>query len=143
VEIKTTPFKDLLVNINLVNADIDRFNKKLGLTGYAAQGVVSAFEGLGLKGLSKTIGLDDALVKMKEMAQFQADRQKAEEELYNLNERGLSASQIRAGFGGKELKEKQLLLDKLNDEAKVIGANAGNTVIFLVTLQPVGSAYLT
>jgi hypothetical protein len=135
------PFKDLLVNINLVNADIDRFNKKLGFTGHAAQGIVSAFEGLGLKGLSKTIGLDDALVKMKEMAQFQADRQKAEEELYNLNEKGLSASQIRAGFGGKELKEKQLLLDKLNEEAKVIGANAGKLSVIGAGLKSMGQSF--
>jgi len=135
------PFRDLLTNINLVNADIDRFNEKLGFTGHIAEGVVGAFEGLGLKGLSKTIGLEDAVGKMKEMAQFQADRQKAEEELYNLNQNNLSAAQLRAGFGGKELKEKQLLVDKLNEEAALIGANAGKLSVYAAGLKSMGQSF--
>lgn len=135
------PFRDLLTNINLVNADIDRFNEKLGFTGHVAEGVVSAFEGLGLKGLSKTIGLDDAVGKMKEMAQFQADLQKATEELNNLNKHRLSEDQLRAGFGGKELKEKQLLLDKLNEEAALIGANNGKLSVYAAGLKSMGQSF--
>jgi hypothetical protein len=135
------PFRDLLTNINLVNADIDRFNEKLGFTGHIAEGVVGAFEGLGLKGLSKTIGLEDAVGKMKEMAQFQADLQKATEELSNLNQHRLSEDELRAGIGGEELKQKQLLLDKLNKESEIIGANSGKLSVYAAGLKSMSQSF--
>jgi len=135
------PFRDLLININLVNADIDRFNEKLGFTGHIAEGVVGAFEGLGLKGLSKTLGLEDAVGKMKEMAQFQADLQKATEELSNLNQHRLSEDELRAGIGGEELKQKQLLLDKLNKESEIIGANSGKLSVYAAGLKSMSQSF--
>jgi hypothetical protein len=130
------PFKDLLVNINLAKADIDRFNEKLGLTGHAAQGIVSAFEGLGLKGLSKTLGLDDALGKMKEMAQFQADRAKLKDEV-----RLLSKIKNRTAEEEDQLRIKKEQLKELNKEARIIGANAGKLSVIGAGLKSMGQSF--
>ena len=130
------PFKDLLVNINLAKADIDRFNEKLGLTGHAAQGIVSAFEGLGLKGLSKTLGLDDALGKMKEMAQFQADREKLKNEV-----RLLSKIKNRTAEEEDQLRIKKDQLKELNKEARIIGANAGKLSVIGAGLKSMGQSF--
>jgi hypothetical protein len=130
------PFKDLLVNINLAKADIDRFNEKLGLTGHAAQGIVNTFEGLGLKGLSKTIGLDDALGKMKEMAQFQADREKLKNEV-----KLLSQIKNRTAEEEDQLRIKKQHLKELNKEARIIGANAGKLSVISAGLKSMGQSF--
>ena len=130
------PFKDLLVNINLAKADIDRFNEKLGLTGHAAQGIVNTFEGLGLKGLSKTIGLDDALGKMKEMAQFQADREKLKNEV-----KLLSQIKNRTAEEEDQLRIKKQQLKEFNKEARIIGANAGKLSVIGAGLKSMGQSF--
>jgi len=130
------PFKDLLVNINLAKADIDRFNEKLGLTGHAAQGIVNTFEGLGLKGLSKTIGLDDALGKMKEMAQFQADREKLKNEV-----KLLSQIKNRTAEEEAQLQIKKQHLKEFNKEARIIGANAGKLSVIGAGLKSMSQSF--
>ena len=121
----------------------DVFNSKLGFLGNTLDGVVGTFEKMGFGGLSKTLGLDEAKKKMAEVAQVQADITNLGNELANLNKDNLSDAQIRAGFGGKELKEKQLLLDKLNKEAKLLNATNGKFSVLMAGLKSMGKSSLT
>ena len=99
-------FETLVTLLKDVEKETDVFNSKLGFLGNTLDGVVGTFEKMGFGGLSKTLGLDEAKKKMAEVAQVQADITNLGNELANLNKDNLSDAQIRAGFGGKELKEK-------------------------------------
>jgi len=138
-----TAYKDLLSNIKALEREQDVFNDKLGLSGHAIDGMGSALDKLGFGGLSKKLGLEDAKKKMEEIASTQAKQQLLTEEINNLNRRGLSTAQIRAGFGGTELKEKQRILDLTNEEADALGANNGKLSVMKGGLKSIGSSFIS
>jgi hypothetical protein len=138
-----TAYKDLLSNIKALEREQDVFNDKLGISGHAIDGMGSALDKLGFGGLSKKLGLEDAKKKMEEIASTQAKQQLLTEEISNLNTRGLSTAQIKAGFGGKELLEKQKILDLTNKEADALGANNGKLSVMKGGLKSIGSSFMS
>ena len=136
-------YKDLLTNIKSLEQEQDVFNSKLGISGHAIDGMGEALNKLGFGGLSGKLGLDDAKKKMGEIASIQAKQQLLTEEINNLNKRGLSSAQIKAGFGGKELLEKQKILDLTNSEADTLGANNGKLSVMKGGLKSIGSSMMS
>lgn len=136
-------FQDLQANIKSIEHEQDVFNQKLGLSGHLVDGIGSAFDKLGLGGLSGKLGLEDAKKKMGEIAAIQSKQQILSEEVANLNKRNLSALQIRAGFGGKELKEKQRILDLTNAEADALGAGNGKLSVMGAGLKSIKSSIVS
>ena len=138
-----TSYKDLLSNIKTIEHEQDVFNDKLGLSGHAIDGIGSALDKLGFGGLSKKLGLEDAKKKMDEIASVQSKQQLLTEEINNLNKKGLSTAQIKKGFGGKELLEKQKILDLTNEEATALGANNGKLSVMQGGLKSIGSSFIS
>jgi hypothetical protein len=138
-----TAYKDLLANIKAIEQEQDVFNDKLGVSGHLVEGMGGALDKLGFGGLSGKLGLDDAKKKMEEIASTQAKQQLLTEEINNLNAGGLSTAQIRAGFGGKELKEKQKILDLTNAEADALGANNGKLSVMGAGLKSMKSSIIS
>jgi hypothetical protein len=136
-------FQDLNSNIKAIEREQDVFNSKLGISGHLVEGIGGALDKLGLGGLSGKLGLDDAKKKMGEIASIQSKQQLLTEEINNLNAGGLSAAQIRAGFGGKELKEKQKILDLTNDEAEALGATNGKLSVMGAGLKSMKSSIVS
>lgn len=136
-------FQDLQANIKSIEHEQDVFNQKLGLSGHLVDGIGSAFDKLGLGGLSGKLGLEDAKKKMGEIATIQSKQQILSEEVANLNKRNLSAAQIRVGFGGKELKEKQRILDLTNAEVDALGAGNGKLSVMGAGLKSIKSSIIS
>jgi hypothetical protein len=136
-------FQDLNANIKAIEREQDVFNSKLGISGHLVEGIGGALDKLGLGGLSGKLGLEDAKKKMGEIATIQSKQQILSEEVANLNKRNLSAAQIRAGFGGKELKEKQKILDLTNDEAEALGATNGKLSVMGAGLKSMKSSIIS
>jgi hypothetical protein len=136
-------YKDLLTNIKAIEQEQDVFNSKLGVSGHLIEGMGEALDKLGFGGLSGQLGLDDAKKKMEEIASIQTQQQLLTEEINNLNTRGLSSAQIKAGFGGKELKEKQKILDLTNDEADALGATNGKLSVMGAGLKSMKSSIIS
>ena len=164
----TDAFRDLQSEIKNVEKETEIFNAKLGWTGHAANGIVNVFEGLGLKGLSETLGLTEAKNKMEEMAQFQTDHllqqdktQTQQKELLEIQEDinkenlgGLTSEQLKSGFGGKILKQKQLqleftqsqleaekeVLEAMNAESDALGAGNGKLSIYSAGLKSMANS---
>jgi hypothetical protein len=138
-----TAYKDLLANIKAIEQEQDVFNSKLGVSGHLVEGMGGALDKLGFGGLSGKLGLDDAKKKMEEIASVQTKQQLLTEEINNLNAGGLSTAQIRAGFGGKELKEKQKILDLTNAEADALGATNGKLSVMGAGLKSMKSSIIS
>jgi hypothetical protein len=94
---------------------LDEVDKEIGLLGGALGGVGTVMKALGLNSISKPItDAIEATKKYKIQQKFtQNEIILKQEEINKLNIRGLSTSQIRAGFGGKELKNLQEQKDQL------------------------------
>jgi len=140
IDESNSAYKDLLINIKTIEREQDVFNGKLGLSSHLVEGIGGTLDKLGLEGLSGKLGLDDAKKKMEEIASVQTKQQLLTEEINNLNARGLSSAQIKAGFGGKELKEKQKILDLTNAEANALKANNGKLSVMSAGLKSMGSS---
>ena len=61
-------YKDLLINAQDLAEKQGKVNDAMGLGGNALDGMVSAMDSLGMKGLTEKLGLDEAKKKMEEMA---------------------------------------------------------------------------
>jgi hypothetical protein len=147
-------YKTLTSTIDTINRQLKDQKELLGLGGVAVEGIGKALDKLGFGGLASRLGIDEAQQKMKD---FSADiiknrekelalqhqvRQNEEEIAKTLvNEKALedeiattrgllSDKQLRSGFGGKELKLKQLELDAIRDgrgeQEKVLSQNQAN-----------------
>ena len=136
-------FQDLNANIKNIEREQDVFNSKLGISGHLVEGIGGALDKLGLGGLSGKLGLDDAKKKMADIASIQSKQQILSEELSNLNKKNLSDAQIRAGFGGKELKEKQRILELTNAEAEALGATNGKLSVMGAGLKSMKSSIIS
>ena len=94
---------------------LDEVDKEIGLLGGALGGVGTVMKALGLNSISKPI--TDAIETTKKYKTLQKFTQNEiilkQEEINKLNIKGLSIAQIRAGFGGKELKNLQEQKDQL------------------------------
>jgi hypothetical protein len=94
---------------------LDEVDKEIGLLGGALGGVGTVMKALGLNSISKPI--TDAIETTKKYKTLQKFTQNEiilkQEEINKLNKKSLSIAQIRAGFGGKELKNLQEQKDQL------------------------------
>jgi hypothetical protein len=61
-------YRDLLINAQALAEKQGKVNDAMGLGGTALDGMVSAMDSLGMKGLTEKLGLDEAKKKMEEMA---------------------------------------------------------------------------
>ena len=96
-------FNDLITNAkNFVDVE-NQIDKQTGILGGLFEGLGNAFPSIAGK-----LGLDEAQAKMREMAEENLKNQQKERDLTAeiAKQRGnLSDKQIKAGFGGKELKD--------------------------------------
>ena len=101
------------------------YEKALGITGATVKSLSSALSKLGFGALGEKLGINDALDKAKAKAKDlvktlgNPEVEAKREELINkiTKERGfLSDKQLKAGFGGIELKKSQIELEKINAE---------------------------
>lgn len=98
----------------------EQVNKEIGLLGSGLEGAGKFLEKMGFAGIAKPIS--DAIQKTKE-ARFQYKLNQDAisdigEEMATLNRRNLTDAQIRAGFGGKELKTLLAQRDSLEAQNK-------------------------
>jgi len=100
---------------------LDEVDKEIGLLGGALGGLGTFMKNLGLTSISKPI--NDAIENTKKYKTQQKNTQNeiklTQESINQLNSRNLSDAQIRAGFGGRELKnliEQKDTLEKQNEE---------------------------
>lgn len=113
--------------------------KNMGLTGAVVEGFGKSLDKLGFGSLSSRLGLDKAQEKMREMAKSQSIQQKLQEEINKSNKKNLSISQIKAGFGGKELKNRQLELDNLIQQNGQLSGMSGKAKILGTGFKQIGS----
>jgi len=103
-------------------------NKEMGLAGASIEGLDKALGKLGFNSLSQMLGISDAKNEMQDLAdRIVKGKQKekdAQAEIDLKNKKNLTSAQLRAGFGGKELKNLQLQKDALNSQnAQYSGIN--------------------
>ena len=100
---QNTAFEDLITNArNFVDVEKE-IDKQTGILGGLFEGLGKAFPSMAGK-----LGLDEAQAKMREIAEENIKNQQKERDLTSqiAKQRGnLSDKQIKAGFGGKELKD--------------------------------------
>jgi len=93
-------------------------NKEIGLVGMGIEGIAKAASKLGFGDLSQP--LTEAIEKTKNarlQIKLNSDQiAEVNQQLADQNARGLSAAQLRAGFGGKVLKNLQLQRDALEEQ---------------------------
>jgi len=94
---------------------LDKVDKEIGLLGGALGGIGTVMKALGLNSISKPItDAIEATKKYKTLQKFTQNEIIAkQEEIDKLNKKGLSIAQLRAGFGGTELKNLQFQKDQL------------------------------
>ena len=68
IENENSAYGDLLTNAQNLAEKQGKVNNAMGLGGAALDGMVSAMDTMGMKGLSEKLGLDEAKKKMEEMA---------------------------------------------------------------------------
>ena len=100
---QNSAFEDLLTNANNFLEIENQIDKQTGILGGLFSGLGKAFPDMADK-----LGLDKVQAKMREMAEENIKNQQKERDLTaEINEKrgNLSDKQIKAGFGGKELKD--------------------------------------
>ena len=133
--------------IATINSELEKQRELLGLGGAIIGSLGAALDKLGLGGLSKVLGIQEAEEEMKSMSEsIVKEKQKElelEKDIEEANIKGLSASQLRYGFGGKELKEKQKMLDSLKESnAEYEGMN-GKMKVLKAGLSSIGKSILS
>lgn len=120
-----------LVNINQSYTEeltnqiriLDEVDKEIGLLGGALGGIGILMKNLGLTSISKPI--NDAIENTKkykiQQKTTQNDIKLTQQQINQLNTRNLSDAQIRAGFGGKELKNLVGQKDALKEQNEELG----------------------
>jgi hypothetical protein len=154
IEGEDAHYKTLTSTIDTVNRQLKDQKELLGLGGVAVEGIGKALNKIGLGGFAGALGIDEAQKKMKDFSSdiiknrekelaLQHQVKQNEEEIAKTlaNEKALedeiaasrgalSDSQLRSGFGGKELKLKQLELDAIKagrgEQEKVLSQNQAN-----------------
>lgn len=112
------------------------YTEVLGIAGNSAKALDGFLKKMGLGDVSKFLEIDEALASSKEHAKGLSsilDQNKAIEtkskELADAKEKAgkkhLSAAQLRRGFGGKELMEKQKILDADKKHVNALGESLG------------------
>jgi hypothetical protein len=100
---QNTAFNDLITNArNFVDVE-KQIDKQTGILGGLFEGLGRAFPSMAGK-----LGLDEAQAKMREIAEENIQNQQKERDLatqISKQRKNLSDAQIKAGFGGKELKD--------------------------------------
>ena len=123
---QNSAYEDLLTNAQDLAEKQGKVNDAMGLGGAALDGMVSAMDTMGMKGLSEKLGLDEAKKKMEEMA----------DELTNGGETAATMGDkfkiMGAGLKsmgsslGKNLTDPTFLITQMSDALKIADTGAGN-----------------
>lgn len=134
-------------SIGRTNDELKQQEKLLGLSGAVVGGLQKSLEKLGFGGLAQQLGIDEAQDKMKTLSrQIIEDKQKEnnlQSDINKANTRNLSAAQIRAGFGGKVLKDQQKELDNLKASNAQYSGMSGKFKILQTGISSMGKSLLT
>jgi hypothetical protein len=119
-------YRDLLTNAQALAEKQGKVNNAMGLGGTALDGMVSAMDKMGMRGLTEKLGLDEAKKKMEEMA----------DELTNGGETAATMGQkfkiMGAGLKsmgsslGKNLTDPAFLITQMSDALKIADDGAGD-----------------
>lgn len=116
---------------------LDEVDKEIGLLGGALGGLGTFMKNLGLTSISKPI--NDAIENTKKYKIQQKTTQNeiklTQQEINQLNTRNLSNAQIRAGFGGKELKNLLEQKDALQKQNEELGRKSNKYRNLLISLK--------
>lgn len=116
---------------------LDEVDKEIGLLGGALGGLGTFMKNLGLTSISKPI--NDAIENTKKYKIQQKTTQNeiklTQQEINQLNTRNLSNAQIRAGFGGKELKNLIEQKDALQKQNEELGRKSNKYRNLLISLK--------
>ena len=126
--------------------DTTAIEKLLGLSGAVIGGLKKSLDKLGFGGLAQQLGIDEASDKMKALSREIIENKQKEKNLQadinKANTRNLSAAQIRAGFGGKALKDQQKELDTLKASNAQYNGMSGKFKILQTGISSIGKSLL-
>ncbi len=134
-------------SIGRTNDELKQQEKLLGLSGAVVGGLKKSLDKLGFGGLAQQLGIDEAQDKMKALSRSIIENKQKENnlqaEINKVNTRNLSAAQIRAGFGGKALKDQQKELDTLKASNAQYNGMSGKFKILQTGISSMGKSLLT
>jgi hypothetical protein len=134
-------------SIGRTNDELKQQEKLLGLSGAVVGGLQKSLDKLGFGGLARQLGIDEAQDKMKALSRSIIENKQKEKNLQadinKANTRNLSAAQIRAGFGGKALKDQQKELDTLKASNTQYNGMSGKFKILQTGISSMGKSLLT
>jgi hypothetical protein len=134
-------------SIGRTNNELKQQEKLLGLSGAVIGGLQKSLDKLGFGGLARQLGIDEAQDKMKALSRSIIENKQKESNLQadinKANARNLSAAQIRAGFGGKTLKDQQKELDTLKASNAQYSGMSGKFKILQTGISSMGKSLLT
>lgn len=134
-------------SIGRTNDELKQQEKLLGLSGAVVGGLQKSLEKLGFGGLARQLGIDEAQDKMKSLSRTIIENKQKEKNLQSdinkANTRNLSAAQIRAGFGGRALKDQQKELDNLKASNAQYSGMSGKFKILQTGISSMGKSLLT
>lgn len=134
-------------SIGRTNDELKQQEKLLGLSGAVVGGLQKSLDKLGFGGLARQLGIDEAQDKMKALSRLIIENKQKEKNLQSdinkANTRNLSAAQIRAGFGGKALKDQQKELDTLKASNAQYNGMSGKFKILQTGISSMGKSLLT
>ena len=137
----------LELTIKRTNNELKQQEKLLGLSGAVIGGLQKSLEKLGFGGLAQQLGIDEAQDKMKSLSRRIIEDKQREKSLQSdinkANTRNLSAAQIRAGFGGKALKDQQRELDILKSSNDQYNGMSGKFKILQTGIRSMGKSLIT
>jgi hypothetical protein len=137
----------LELTIKRTNNELKQQEKLLGLSGAVIGGLQKSLEKLGFGGLAQQLGIDEAQDKMKSLSKRIIEDKQREKSLQSdinkANTRNLSAAQIRAGFGGKALKDQQRELDVLKSSNDQYNGMSGKFKILQTGIRSMGKSLIT
>jgi hypothetical protein len=134
-------------SIERTNSELKQQEKLLGLSGAVIGGLKKSLDKLGFGGLAQQLGIDEASDKMKALSREIIENKQKESNLQSdinkANTRNLSAAQIRAGFGGKALKDQQRELDVLKSSNDQYNGMSGKFKILQTGIRSMGKSLIT
>jgi len=118
-----------LDKISRIQKEQQEINKLLGVGGGIINGLNSSLNKLGFGNLASRLGMEEANEKMQSASEKIVNDKKREqhlnERISQLNKKQLSEAQLRAGFGGKTLKDLQQEKDTLSASNKAASGLSG------------------
>jgi hypothetical protein len=127
-----------------INSQLEKQRELLGLGGAIVGSLGAALDALGLGGLSKVLGIQEADEEMKSMSEnIVKEKQKEielEKEIQEANANKYTAEELRKGVGGEILKQKQEELDALKATNAEYEGMGGKIKVLKAGLSSIGKS---